>query len=136
LQGADLLAAALDAIVIVPDFFKGKPAQNEWYTNPSEEHEKLKAEFQKGSRNFAEHAKTLTHVVSDAKTKWAQVTSWGAFGLCWGGKVSTIHLTAQLNSSTDKRQVAALASGSDTPFKVSGQVHPGCVHPHAFKSRC
>lgn len=88
LQGADLIAAALGALVIVPGFFRGKPAQNEWFHNPSEANDKTKAEFQKVSRNFPEHAKTLIRLVNEAKTKWTQVTSWGAFGLCWGGKVS------------------------------------------------
>jgi dienelactone hydrolase len=87
LQGADLLAAALDALVIVPDFFKGKPAQNEWFSNPSEENDKLKANFQKGSRDFEAHGKVLLPLVEEAKAKWSSVTSWGAFGLCWGGKV-------------------------------------------------
>ena len=35
------------------------------------------------------------------------MSSWGAFGLCWGGKV------------------VVLLSGKDTPFTASGQVHPG-----------
>jgi len=35
------------------------------------------------------------------------VEAWGAYGLCWGGKV------------------VALSSGPGTPFKASGQVHPG-----------
>lgn len=59
LQGADLLALALDALVIVPDFFKGKPAQNVWYTSQSEENEKAKAEFQKVSRDWEKHVVTL-----------------------------------------------------------------------------
>lgn len=91
LQGADLLAAALGILIIVPDFFRGNPAQNEWFKNPSEENDRLKAEFQKGSRNFVGHSKTLVQVVSDAKTKWNHITSWGAFGLCWGGKVSVFN---------------------------------------------
>jgi hypothetical protein len=94
----------------------------------------LKAEFQKGSRDFVGHVKTLTHVVSDAKSKWTHVTSWGAFGLCWGGKVSAILLAGLLGSSTDDQQVSALASGADTLFKVSGQVHPGCVYPSGLRS--
>lgn len=30
IQGADLLAAALDALVLMPDFFKGAGKKNEW----------------------------------------------------------------------------------------------------------
>lgn len=87
LQGADLIAAALEALVIVPDFFKGHPAQNEWYSNASEENDKLKANFMKGARDFGVHSKVLIPLVEEAKKKWSTVTGWGAFGLCWGGKV-------------------------------------------------
>lgn len=107
LQGADLLASALHVLVIVPDFFRGSPAQNEWYSVQSEENEKKKTEFMGTARNFGAHAKTLLGLVEAAKEKWGSVESWGAFGLCWGGKVT------------------ALTSGANTPFKVSGQVHPG-----------
>ena len=34
LQGADLLAAALNVVVLVPDFFKGEACQGEWFSNP------------------------------------------------------------------------------------------------------
>jgi hypothetical protein len=59
--------------VIVPDFFKGKPAQNVWYTSQSEENEKAKAEFQKGSRDWEKHVGTLLSVVEEAKKKWPSV---------------------------------------------------------------
>ena len=88
LQGADLLAAALNVLVLVPDFFKGEPAQHEWYVDQSEENKKKKEAFFERSRKFDESVAELLKVVEAAKKKWANVRSWGAFGLCWGGKVS------------------------------------------------
>ena len=55
------------------------------------------------------HTKAILEFTAAAKTKFSSVESWGAFGLCWGGKV------------------AVLASAEGTPFKASGQVHPGML---------
>lgn len=88
LQGADLIAAALDVLVLVPDFFKGSPMQNEWLANPTEENVKAKDDFRKGMAEFGRHVVTLLGVVKEAKGKWENVTSWGVLGLCWGGKAS------------------------------------------------
>jgi hypothetical protein len=43
--------------------------------------EKVPASFGTGTRE-------LLAVVGDAKRKYPSVESWGANGLCWGGKVS------------------------------------------------
>ncbi|KAA6412564.1 MAG: hypothetical protein FRX48_03555 [Lasallia pustulata] len=51
----------------------------------------------------------LFRILVEAKQRWPSVQGWGIFGLCWGGKI------------------AALASGPETPFKVSGQAHPGLL---------
>ena len=37
LQGADMLSAALDALIVVPDFFKGKPIQAAWFPPDTDE---------------------------------------------------------------------------------------------------
>ena len=37
LQGADMLSAALNALIIVPDFFNGKPAQAAWFPPDTDE---------------------------------------------------------------------------------------------------
>lgn len=89
LQGADLLAAALNALVLVPDFFKGEPAQGAWFAD-GEENDKKKAEFMsKLPGTFGTGAKELLDVVEAAKKKWSAVEGWGANGLCWGGKVGS-----------------------------------------------
>jgi dienelactone hydrolase len=104
LQGADLLAAAVGAIVLVPDFLKGQVAKEEWFT--TQEMSEEKAAFFK-ILALDENTKKLTDFLEVAKGEYSGVESWGAFGLCWGGKI------------------AVLASQPGTSFKVSGQVHPG-----------
>lgn len=110
LQGADLLAAALDALVVVPDFFRGEPAQGIWFSGGEENDKKKSAFMAKHLSNFDGSVKELLAVVEEGKNKWSSIEAWGANGLCWGGKVT------------------ALASGENTPFKVTGQVHPGLLN--------
>jgi dienelactone hydrolase len=75
---------------------------------------------------FDEYVKTLLNVVQEAKGKWPRVQSWGAMGLCWGGKVClTLSLGICQENLADIIQVRAMASQPGTPFKASGQVHPG-----------
>ena len=87
IQGADLLSAALGALVVVPDFFKGEPIQAAWF-GPGEENEKKKNAFMaKLPETFVSGSKELAAVIEDGKKKWPSIDSWGANGLCWGGKV-------------------------------------------------
>jgi len=88
LQGADLLAQALNALVLVPDFLEGEYAQGAWFHNPTEEQAKLKSAFMARAGKFGELVQKLGKVVEEGKEKWAGVKGWGTFGLCWGGKVS------------------------------------------------
>lgn len=37
--------------------------------------------------DIAANSKLLLKVVEEAKMKFSGVEAWGAFGLCWGGKV-------------------------------------------------
>ena len=97
IQGADLLAAALNAIVLVPDFFKGEPAQGAWFAGGEENDKKKNAFMAKHLGSFDGSLKELLAVVEDGKKKWPGVESWGANGLCWGGKVSSL---AQIDGTT------------------------------------
>ena len=92
LQGADLLAAALDALVLVPDFFKGEPAQGAWFAGGEENDKKKNAFMTKVANGFGDALKELSAVVEDSKKKWSSIESWGANGLCWGGKVRPVLL--------------------------------------------
>ncbi|KAH8591331.1 hypothetical protein B0O99DRAFT_272875 [Bisporella sp. PMI_857] len=106
LQGADLLASALGALVLVPDFFKGEPIKTEWF-QPGPENERLKTAFMEKVGKYDEFGAVLRSVIEDGKGRFPGVEGWAALGLCWGGKVT------------------ALNSGEGTLFKVSAQVHPG-----------
>jgi len=74
-------------MVLIPDFFRGEPAQYEWFVDQCEETREAKEAFMGRAMKFEENVETLLKVVGAAKSKWPGVTSWGAFGLCWGGKV-------------------------------------------------
>ncbi|KAM0174096.1 hypothetical protein ACHAPC_010137 [Botrytis cinerea] len=109
LQGADLLAAALEplnTVVIVPDLFNGKKAQAEWFKDPSEEAKAAKAAFVESAYAIDKWEKLVGEVVADCGEKWDGIKAWACLGLCWGGKIS------------------AVTSQKETPWTVSGQVHP------------
>lgn len=110
LQGADGLAKALGVLVLVPDLLKGRYANPKFFgSGLTEDEEKEKGAYYSFAFNFVEQAKVFNTYFDAAKAKFSSVDSWGTYGLCWGGKV------------------VALASAADTPFKVSGQVHPGAL---------
>lgn len=109
LQGADALATALDAIVLVPDFLEGEYAKPEYFGELTPEKQAIKDAFMARVRDYPKFLGKLSAVVEDGKTKFPTVTSWGGIGLCWGGKV------------------AVLLSGQGTVFKATAQVHPGML---------
>ena len=53
----------------------------------SEESKMKKEAFFSRSMMYDENIAELQKVVEAAKKKWPSLVSWGAFGLCWGGKV-------------------------------------------------
>ena len=108
LQGCDLLSAATDALVLMPDFFQGEPLSLGVFPIDTDEKKKVAMDFMSTKASFPSNLERLHAVIADAKmkTEWSTLP-WAGYGLCWGGKV------------------IALASGKDTPFKASGQAHPG-----------
>jgi dienelactone hydrolase len=60
---------------------------------------------------FPGFVEKLGAAVQAGRTKFPNVTGWGALGLCWGGKVTV------------------LFSGPSSVLKASAQVHPGWVVP-------
>jgi len=92
LQGADLLASSLDAVLLIPDFFKGASVKKEWMSLPPEEKKPLWDKFMAESASIPAAAEALVKVVQESKTKFPSVAKWGAYGLCWGAKVKTRHL--------------------------------------------
>lgn len=90
LQGADLLSQALNCLVFVPDFLKGRYAQEEFFGKISDpEVEKRKGEFW-AILGFEENLALLGRWMEGVKGRegFEDVRDWGALGLCWGGKVS------------------------------------------------
>lgn len=90
LQGADGLAKALGALVLVPDLLEGRYGKAKFFYGDklTEEEEKEKGTFFGFAFDFARHGKTFSAVTEAAKAKFTGVESWGTYGLCWGGKVS------------------------------------------------
>ncbi|KAJ5885508.1 hypothetical protein N7495_010018 [Penicillium taxi] len=109
LQGADLLAARLNAVVVVPDFFKGDTLAPEVIPPDTEEKKKSMSDFFANQANVPRNIGVLLETVQHLKTRFPSVAKWGGVGLCWGGKV------------------LILASGANTPFVATGQVHPGAM---------
>ena len=89
LQGADRLAAHMDALVLVPDFFKGEPLDANTFPLDTDEKKQRLQNFFATKADFQKSASVLSEVVKGAKDKFPSVGAWGAFGLCWGGKVCT-----------------------------------------------
>ncbi|KAF2496655.1 hypothetical protein BU16DRAFT_525808 [Lophium mytilinum] len=108
LQGADRLAAATGQLILTPDFFKGKTivGQNLFPMDTEEKKEKM-GKFFAEVAGFEEGTKSILAIHKAAGEKYSSVTTWGAFGLCWGGKVT------------------ALASAEGSLFKAAGTAHPG-----------
>ena len=106
-QGADMLAAGLDAVVIVPDFFQGDAIPPDLFPPDTDEKKQIAAKFLENQANIPRNTDVLLQTAAEAKRQWPSVAKWGAFGLCWGGKV------------------AVLASAAASPFAVSGTAHPG-----------
>ncbi|KAJ5282002.1 hypothetical protein N7478_007374 [Penicillium angulare] len=109
LQGADLLAQRLNAIVLVPDFFDGDALPHEVVPPDTEEKREVMTRFLATKANVPQNVDILIHAIDQYKASFSNVGKWGAFGLCWGGKVT------------------ALASSANSPFAASGQVHPGAM---------
>ncbi|KAJ5378223.1 uncharacterized protein N7496_005632 [Penicillium cataractarum] len=107
IQGADLLAARLNAVVLIPDFFDGEPLKHEYVPADTDEKKQIIADFMAHKANISRNVDVVIEAVKEYHTRFSSVRKWGAFGLCWGGKVTV------------------LTSGPNTPFAASGQVHPG-----------
>ncbi|KAJ6145514.1 alpha/beta-hydrolase [Penicillium chermesinum] len=107
LQGADRLASQLDALVLVPDFFRGDAAQPAWFSLDPEERSRVLTKFMGGTAALPQNSEVLIAIMAASKARFTAVQTWGAYGLCWGGKLTVLN------------------SGPDTPFAATGQAHPG-----------
>ncbi|KUL82144.1 hypothetical protein ZTR_10704 [Talaromyces verruculosus] len=108
-QGADLVAKALDAVIVVPDLLKGTYAKNEWFPLNSEEKRNFFFGFLKGYAAPYKYIEGFLELMKLIQTRFPSVKKWGSYGLCWGAKI------------------VALTSMSETPFAASVQAHPGML---------
>lgn len=107
-QGADLLAENLHAVVLMPDFLEGG-LPLDVYPPDTEEKKSILMDFMTNRADPPRHTAKLLEVQKEAEEKWPSVKGWGAYGFCWGGKLT------------------ALASGPGTPFKAAGTAHPSFI---------
>ncbi|SPC66980.1 related to AIM2 - cytoplasmic protein involved in mitochondrial function or organization [Ustilago sp. UG-2017b] len=106
-QGADLLAEATKARIVMPDFFRGKPIAQEDYPPKTEEKKQKFQNFFKSTGDFSARKPEVEAVADALKKDGAQ--KLGLMGFCWGGKMSV------------------LAGGEGTKFNAVAQVHPAMV---------
>lgn len=95
LQGADILAHSDESHqyqVFIPDFLLGSYAEHSWLPpDTKEKGEKLAAFFQ-GPAAPPKTANRIPNVVQlITKEMGGTIQTWGALGMCWGGKVRGSH---------------------------------------------
>lgn len=88
IQGADILSTRLNALVLLPDFFHGDGAKHEWLPADTEEKMSALMGFVESKADFKTNLCVLGEVVKVYRETFSGVKTWGALGLCWGGKVS------------------------------------------------
>ncbi|MCJ1395007.1 hypothetical protein MMC18_007888 [Xylographa bjoerkii] len=98
LHGADRLARALHAVVLVPDFFAGEPLPLGLLPADTAAKKARAQAFLAGTADVGANGERLGRVRREAGERWNGVQGWG---------------------------LAALASGDGTAFKASGTAHPG-----------
>ncbi|KAF8213481.1 Alpha/Beta hydrolase protein [Mycena galopus ATCC 62051] len=107
-QGADIIASTLKTVVYLPDFFEpDKPFPSENFPPSTEEGKKSLQEFFGGTANPGKAVEKLIAFANTLKSDGAKKV--GAYGFCWGGKVTL------------------LAAGESTPFESVSIIHPAML---------
>jgi len=107
-QGADIIASTLKTVVYMPDFFEpNAPFPSEDFPPSTDAGKKALQEFFGGTANPQAAVKKLTAFGNTLKSGGAKKV--GAYGFCWGGKVSLS------------------AGGESTPFESVSIVHPAML---------
>ncbi|KAI5845583.1 Alpha/Beta hydrolase protein [Morchella snyderi] len=106
-QGADIIAASGDYLVVMPDYFMGNVLDHTLYPPDTPEKWAIIKDFIQNWADFQKGIENTKVFLPALKEQYKSIESTAAVGFCWGGKV------------------AVLMSGEDTPFKVTIQVHPG-----------
>lgn len=90
IQGADRLAQSLDAVVLMPDFFKGAKLDPNTFPPDTDEKKQRAQKFLADHADIEQNTQTLLRTTAAAKEQFPSVQSWGAFGLCWVRPINTI----------------------------------------------
>jgi len=107
-QGADIIASALKATVYMPDFFEPNgPFPPEKYPPKTEQDKAEVQAFFGGTASPPAAIKKLTSFGETLKANGAKKI--GAYGFCWGGKVTIC------------------AGGNSTPFNSVAMIHPAML---------
>ncbi|CUA72478.1 putative AIM2 family protein C30D10,14 [Schizosaccharomyces pombe 972h-] [Rhizoctonia solani] len=88
LQGADILAETLDALVIYPDFLDGQPWDHTDFPPKSDQSKKKFQEFLAGVASVTERVKNVGELADQLRADGAKFV--GTVGFCWGAKVVTV----------------------------------------------
>ena len=108
MQGADILADQ-GFLVVMPDFFHGKPMAQEDYPPDNEDKKKRIGAFFEGPADITKNLKALSSFATAASKEFPSVQNHAILGFCWGAKVAI--------KAADKRDV----------FKAVAAVHPAMV---------
>jgi dienelactone hydrolase len=106
---ADMLASLMpDTVVLMPDFFKGQALDLGVFALPEEERKGVVGKWLSTVGDIGTNKTAAEGVIALARDAgFDKVQKWGAFGLCWGGKMT------------------ATMSMQGTPLAVAGTGHPG-----------
>ncbi|KAF7306597.1 Dienelactone hydrolase family protein [Mycena indigotica] len=107
-QGADMLASSLNVTVYMPDFFEpNEPFPSENFPPTTDEGKKALQDFFGGTASPPAAVEKLTAFGQHLKSNGAAKV--GAYGFCWGGKVTLV------------------SGGASTPFDAVSIVHPAMM---------
>ncbi|KAG8905793.1 hypothetical protein FRB99_008218 [Tulasnella sp. 403] len=91
IQGADILANLTNALVVIPDFFKGNAASHDLFPPKTDEDQAKIQDWFAKSGNFALHIDELDEAVEELRKSEGADVKIGSVGYCWGGKMATVY---------------------------------------------
>ncbi|KAG8931189.1 hypothetical protein FRC02_003085 [Tulasnella sp. 418] len=86
-QGADIIAESLNATVLMPDFFRGKPFPADKYPPKTDEEKEELQKFFKGVADLKERLPELVAIGEQLKKDG--VKKIGTLGVCWVREANT-----------------------------------------------